>query len=449
MGVKVLCEGPARITKATIEAAWKRRQVGVRLVIRDGECRGLALVVNPSAMAWVYSYKPRGTDALTGKRFPSRSVTIGAPASHSPDEARAEASRIKAHLTAGSDPAQDRKAQHKANAERLSMTVERLCDLYGKALPKRPKMRGTGRPGPQYVRDELAHLRLAVEAMKAGKKAVAEVTAADLRRLVSGASDRPSVARHRFGAIARFFDWCLDEGHVATNPTLGFGKAKRPKAPKPRDRFLKPSEVAHLWTAAERMTLPLHRDYLRFLLAVPCRRSEAAGMDWAHVDLDAGTWDQPNKETKNGDPHRFHLPPLALDLLRTRHAAAKRPKAGLVFPGPRKGKPLANFSAMKRELDRLADFSAWVLHDLRRSFATALGEAGIPEAVADAVLNHRQSATRGGVMGVYQRAVRWPERRQAMEAWGTILAAAIENKPQPENVAALADARAKRAQAAG
>ena len=68
----------------------------------------------------------------------------------------------------------------------------------------------------------------------------------------------------------------------------------------------------------------------------------------------------------------------------------------------------------------------WTWHDFRRSFTTALGEASVPEAVADAVLNHRQSATRGGVLGVYQRASRWPEQVKAMELWGRLLALAIE-----------------------
>jgi integrase len=68
----------------------------------------------------------------------------------------------------------------------------------------------------------------------------------------------------------------------------------------------------------------------------------------------------------------------------------------------------------------------WRWHDFRRSFATALGEAGVAEPVVDAVLNHRQAATRGGVLGVYQRATRWPEQRAAMEAWGAMLAAAIK-----------------------
>jgi hypothetical protein len=44
-----------------------------------------------------------------------------------------------------------------------------------------------------------------------------------------------------------------------------------------------------------------------------------------------------------------------------------------------------------------------------------LGEADIPETVADAILNHWQSATRGGVPGVYRRASRWPEQVRAMD----------------------------------
>lgn len=108
-----------------------------------------------------------------------------------------------------------------------------------------------------------------------------------------------------------------------------------------------------------------------------------------------------------------------------------RPAAGLVFPGPRSGKPLDGFTKLKAALDKASGLTAWRFHDFRRSFATALGEAGVPEPVVDAVLNHRQAATRGGVLGVYQRARRWPEQVKAMGAWGTILAAAIEGR-QPD-----------------
>ena len=87
--------------------------------------------------------------------------------------------------------------------------------------------------------------------------------------------------------------------------------------------------------------------------------------------------------------------------------------------------------------EQASELNGWTWHDFRRSFATALGEAGIPEAVADAVLNHRQSATRGGVLGVYQRASRWPEQVKAMELWGRLLAAAIEGREAGAEVVPL------------
>ena len=176
---------------------------------------------------------------------------------------------------------------------------------------------------------------------------------------------------------------------------------------------------------------------MRFIVAVPCRRGEAARLDWSHLDLGAAVWTQPGRLTKNGGAHRIHLHPLALALLRKRHAAAGGPAAGLVFPAPQSGRPVDTFSDIKAALDDAAGLAGWRFHDLRRSFATALGERSIPEPVADAVLNHRQAATRGGVLGVYQQARRWPEQVRAMEVWGEMLAAALDGEAQAGRVGAM------------
>jgi integrase len=190
--------------------------------------------------------------------------------------------------------------------------------------------------------------------------------------------------------------------------------------------------LARLWHGAERLDEPVWRDLARFLIAVPCRRGEARRLDWAHVDLSASEWRQPRHLTKNRDPHRLHLHSLALQVLRARQDATGG--NGLVFPAPKSGGPVDTFSKIKVMLNEAPGLSNWTWHDFRRSFATALGEAGIPEAVADAVLNHRQAATRGGVLGVYQRASRWPEQVRAMELWGRLLAAAIEGREADANL---------------
>jgi integrase len=204
---------------------------------------------------------------------------------------------------------------------------------------------------------------------------------------------------------------------------------------------LKPADLARLWHAAERLEEPVWRDLARFLIAVPCRRGEAANLHWSHLDLAAAEWRQPGRLTKNRDPHRLHLHSMALEVLRARHKATSG--NGLVFPAPKSGGVVDTFSDIKTAVtvattleDGREDgqLTGWTWHDFRRSFATALGEAGIPEAVADAVLNHRQSATRGSVLGVYQRAGRWPEQLRVMQYLHKLLAAAICGREPEQNV---------------
>jgi integrase len=277
--------------------------------------------------------------------------------------------------------------------------------------------------------------------MKVKNKPAADLTVADVRRLLGGAVPGTASIRARFGSLTRFLDWCQDAGHIKANPCALIARSRRPKAPQARAHYLTPAELARLWKAAERLEEPVWRDLARFLIAVPCRRGEAARLDWSHVNLPTAEWRQPGRLTKNRDPHRLHLHSLALDMLCERRKSTDG--KGLVFPAPKSGDVLNTFSDLKSTLTDLTEgddgaaVTGWTWHDMRRSFATALGEAGIPEAVADAVLNHRQSATRGGVLGVYQRASRWPEQVRAMELWGRLLAAAIEGREAVAEVVQL------------
>jgi integrase len=426
--MRIIREGPTKITRSTIDAAWRRRAAGLRTVIGDFECRGLALIVNATTMSWVYTYKPRGVDPSTGKRFATKSLTIGNPETHSPDNARTAANEMKGRAKAGFDPAADRAAGISEAADRRGRTVDRLVAEYAMALPSRRRLRGSGLISSLFAKEEISHVRAAVEAMGAGRKPIKDVDVADIRRLLRADPEHPNAARHRFAAIRRFFDWCHDEGMLSTNPCAEIAKARRPRTPASRAHCLSMAELAALWRAAEALS-PVHRDFVRVLVTIPCRRGEAATLEWGHVDLTAATWSQPGHLTKNREAHRLHLHPLALEILRLRHEAAGKPASGLVFPAPRSSKAITTFSAIRGALKEAApELVGWRLHDMRRSFATALGEAGVSETIADAILNHRQSATRAGVLGVYQRSVRWPEQVAAMQHWGRLLEAALDDK---------------------
>ena len=440
MAVKTVSEGPVRITKATIEAAWRRRAPGTRQIVRDADCRGLALIVSPTSMAWRFDYRPRGVNVHTGRRFPMQAITIGNPATHTPDGARTAANRIKGQAAAGADPAADKRAAAAEERKRRALTLGRLLDLYAAVLPNRPKLRGTGLPCARHVREDVARARAAVGAMDADVVPVASVQPADIRRMLDADAAYPSVARARFGSLSRFLDWCQEAGHLDVNPCALIGKARRPRAVRPRQHYLAVPELVKLWRAADALDVAVWRDVVRFLIAVPCRRGEAAAVDWSHLNLDACEWHQPGRLTKNGQAHRLHLHPLAMALLLARWKDAGKPTDGLVFPSPKTGTALQTFSDMKEALDAASGLTGWRWHDFRRSFATALAEAGTPEAVADAVLNHMQSATRGGVLGVYQLADRRPEQVKAMVAWGATLTAALAPAGKPKaggNVMAL------------
>lgn len=452
--MKVTSEGPITITKETIKTAWKQRAPNSRRIIRDLERRGLALIINPTAATWVFTYRPRGHDPNTGRRWPNRTVTLGNTTSLTPDDARREADRIKGQVAAGRDPVAEKKAKLAEEQRKHAATLGRLAEEYCRVLPARPKMRGAGQPSAAYVAIETAQVRLALQQMRSAHLPAADLDAPTIRKLLN-TGDGAGNTRARFGALSRFLDWCQDEGHIRANPCSLISRARRPKPPNARSNYLTPTELARLWHAAADLDSPVWRDLIRFLICVPCRRGEAATLDWSHLNLTTAEWHQPGALTKNAEPHRLHLHSLTMEVLQSRRRAlaeeaaggnvdevarllaAGKPRSGLVFPAPRSGRRIDTFSDIKSDLDKGAEMTGWVWHDFRRSFASALGEAGIPEAVADAILNHRQAATRGGVLGVYQRSSRWPEQVKAMERWGRLLKAALDRIETAANVVPL------------
>ena len=87
--------------------------------------------------------------------------------------------------------------------------------------------------------------------------------------------------------------------------------------------------------------------------------------------------------------------------------------------------PVSGWNWLKRELDRRVDIPPWHLHDFRRSLVTICAEHGADVAVLDTLLNHASSATRGGVIGTYQRATLIEPMRKLMASWDGLLQEAL------------------------
>lgn len=429
----------ARITRATIEAAWKRRSSIERQVIRDTGCGGLALLVGARSASWLLTWKPRGKNPETGKRWATQSLIIGTPQTHGPEAAREAAGRLKLAAHDGRDPAAARKDRIAAASAARARTAGAVLERYATALPKRPKLRGTaGRVSPRHAAQEVAYTKKGLDLMDALGRPLTEIDTPAVARMLASLADAPADARHVCGALGRFFDWACEHSFASVNPLDTLPRSKRPRPPQARDTYLTPEQIAKLWQAADSLAHPVWRDLARFLMAVPSRAGLVLRLSWPDLNFDRAVWNQAGPTTKNGEPHRLHLPALALDVLRERRAVTIGD--GLVFPSPQAGRPVTTLWNIRDALATATGITGWTWHDMRRSFASAVAEARIAEPVADAVLNHRQSATRGGVLGVYQRSSRWGEQVDAMEVWAELLTAALDGKPPASEVVKLKSA---------
>jgi len=121
--------------------------------------------------------------------------------------------------------------------------------------------------------------------------------------------------------------------------------------------------------------------------------------------------------------HELPLSPPAREILEARKIAAG---AGMpndpVFPAS-EGKPFVNWVRLLKRIRRKIGEGAagkaerFSLHDIRRTFVTAMAERNFDVDLLDQCLSHR----RRGVQAVYQRAARMGERARALEVWASLI----------------------------
>src|SRR5690349_3099859 len=122
-------------------------------------------------------------------------------------------------------------------------------------------------------------------------------------------------------------------------------------------------------------------------------RGERARVRWQGVDLTTAWWTVPSESSKNKDPHRVPLTRMVLEIL-ARRAKAKDRDDRYVFSNHRatcvaaRAKKAAAVlcSGDPRTCGVSFHFRA---HDLRRTAASYMGEAGVDRFHIAHVLNHR------------------------------------------------------------
>lgn len=398
-----------KLTQSVVQSALSNR--GQASIYRDTEVSGFQLRVAARSATYYLDYKPTGRRP-DGRQHASKSIKIGTVQSHSVAEARAEAARLKAEVTAGGDPAADRKAAKVAKAQKIARatTMAEAAETYITTL--------TG--SERHVTTERGALRNGIKEMQAEAMSPEDVTPQDVMRMLDLHKGR-ACAVHRLGALSRFFDDLLAREVVLQNPCTRVSKRQRPKPPQPRTRHYNAAEMRSLWLCDGLSDAQLR--FLRAMMLLPLRFNEACELVGSEVEPENGRLVLPSKRTKNGDAFALPVPDQAMGLLDVT-GSQDDPR---VFPLAAPGKKFTSWTSLKNKVRKGSGLEDFNFHDLRRTFFTVLAEHGIGEpTVVDALLNHRQSSTRSGVIAAYNHATLWPQKVRVMEAWAGLVFSAVE-----------------------
>jgi integrase len=241
-----------------------------------------------------------------------------------------------------------------------------------------------------------------------------------------------AMADHVRGYIRSAYSWAVKAEHdyrsssphrfkLVSNPAAGI-----PTEPKVvGTRWLDEDEFVRLYRWLECPDAPVHPPYtraIRILMLTGQRVEEIARL---HIDQ----WDTNEhiidwSKTKNGKQHAIPVPGLAAELI----ASIKANDYGWFFPSAMDPtRPVSHgtlYAFMWRQRQR--DVIPFVTNrDLRRTWKTLAGKAGVSKEIRDRIQNHvLQDVSSKN----YDRWTYMPEKRAAMLKWNEFVTALLSRK---------------------
>ena len=190
-----------------------------------------------------------------------------------------------------------------------------------------------------------------------------------------------------------------------------------------RDRVLTDSELSAVWNAAGDGEFGL---IVKLLILTAQRAGEIGGLRWNEIDFEEGLIRLPARRVKNNRPHEIPMSDAVVGILqiRSRDGDCVFGRGTSGFLGWGKGKNRLD-AALTAKLGK--ELPHWTIHDLRRTAATRMIDLGEGPHIVEAVLNH-VSGHKGGVGGIYNRALYKAEKAQALSKWATHVLAIAKGK---------------------
>ena len=332
--------------------------------LHDTELTGFA--VRRQGKAAVYSVR----GVLKGQKV---RLTIGKHGALTPHTARREALRLLGLMAGGTDP-----RAGKAAPTSLHRAAE---DFLEHVRAKRAG--GTAREYESHLRDHL------IPAL--GRKALDNITTADLAKLHLALKARPVLGNRVIATISSLFRWAADHGLVPDT----FNPARRVERYKEeaKERFLTDAELKQLGKVlrtadAEGRWSPYALAAIRLLLFTGCRRDEIRLMQWTMIDWERATFTTPAKRGRKV----VHLNAPALAILLELKGLPGGQSNPYVIAGTTEHEPYANLQDVWDYVRKRANLNGVRIHDLRHSHASLAGAEGASLPIIGALLGHQTAA---------------------------------------------------------
>ncbi|HVG52887.1 MAG TPA: tyrosine-type recombinase/integrase [Vicinamibacterales bacterium] len=340
------------------------------------------------------------------------------------EKARKIATQHRGRIFDGADPAGEKQTEHTQDEN----TVQALYELYRSRKEK--VLRSWSEVRRILEKEVLPTWR---------HRRVADIRRRDIRELVEEKAQTAPIQGNRvLERISALFTFAVDQDWIEANPAW---RIKKPGHERSRDRVLTRDELRELWPALHeteaknadgtpkpRLSQALNDVFLVMLLTAQ-RCGEVCQMQWREVDLDTGWWLIPGNVSKNHGPHRVPLTSMVLDIL-GRRARVENADDRYVFSNYRHTCVADRAKKAAAILCKGGVSFHFRAHDLRRTAASYMGEAGVDRFHIAHVLNHR-SVTHSTVTAIYDRYRYDKEKRVALEKWAEVLSGIVEVKPAP------------------
>jgi integrase len=372
-------------------------------VFKLSDDKGLYLKVEPGgSKLWRYDYR------FGGKR---KTLALGIYPDVSLADARARHAEARKLLANGADPAEVKKAQKAAKADRAANSFEALArEWFGKHKPTW---------AASHADKIIARLENDLFPWL-GNRPISEITAPEVLRCLHriearGALDTAHRALQNCGQVFRY---AVATGRADREP-CGDLKGALPPAKKGHFAAItEPEEAAELLRKIDDLPAGfVVKCALRLAPLLFVRPGELRAARWADIDLDRAEWRYTVSKTKTD-----HLVPLSTQAVATLRELHPLTRAGeYVFPGARtNGKPMSG-GAVNVALRR-AGYSTreeQTGHGFRAMARTILHqELGIAPEIIEHQLAHRVPDTLGTA---YNRTKFLKERRAMMQTWADYL----------------------------